>query len=118
MNQEPNPNPSVAKQAEGLIATLFDFSFSSFVTVKFMKLVYGLFMLMAVVPVLIFIGLGLKGGLVMGLCTLFLSPFVGFIHLVVARVFTEMIFVAFRMVEHLQSLDEKMPPAAEEAIRD
>src|SRR5947207_410107 len=47
MDQEPNANASAADQAQGLIATLFDFSFSSFVTTKFIKFIYGLAMLIA-----------------------------------------------------------------------
>jgi len=112
MNPEPNASASAADQAQGLIATLFDFSFNSFVTTKFIKLIYVLFMLVAGGAVLVFIGIGFKGGFMQGILCLILSPVVAFIYLFFARMWTELIIVVFRIAEHLRSIDAKTPPRA------
>jgi len=111
MNQEPNPT-TAASQTTGIIATLFDFSFSTFVTTKFIKFIYGLAMLFAAVCVLMFIGFGFRQGFLMGFFCLIVSPVVAFIYLFLARMWTEMIIVAFRIAEHIRSIDEKTPPRA------
>ena len=109
MNPEPN---TAADQTKGLIATLFDFSFSSFVTAKFIKFIYGLAIFVAVVGVLSFIVFGFSGGFFRGLLCLIVSPVVAFIYLLLARMWTEMIVVAFRIADHLRSIDAKTPPRA------
>jgi glycerol-3-phosphate acyltransferase PlsY len=114
MNQEPNTNAAaqvpIADEAKGLIATLFDFSFSSFVTTKFIKFIYALFLLAAVVGVVGFVIHGFSGGFMTGLLSLLVSPLVAFVYLFLVRMWTEMIVVIFRIAEHLRSIDAKTPP--------
>ena len=111
MNPEPNPNAATA-QAQGLIATLFDFSFSSFVTTKFIKFIYGLAIFIAAAGVLSFIAFGFSAGFIKGLFCVIVSPVVAFVYLFLARMWTEVIIVLFRIAEHLRSIDAKMPPRA------
>jgi uncharacterized membrane protein len=59
MNQDPGTNapgrPVGADAAQGLVSTLFDFSFSSFATTKFIKFIYGLLLVFAALGVLILV---------------------------------------------------------------
>ncbi len=114
MNQEPNTNaptydPAPADE-QGFIATLFDFSFSSFITVKFIKFIYGILLFGAGLGVLAFILAGFHSSFLQGLFCLLVSPIVAAIYLIFVRIGTEAVVVAFRVAEHLRSIDAKTPP--------
>lgn len=93
---------------KGFIGALFDFSFSEFVTTKIIKFLYGLF--------LILIALGTLFGLFMALFTMFrtsfllgffqliLVPILALIYLILARAWTEIIIVLFRIAENTTTL--------------
>ncbi|MEW5986066.1 MAG: DUF4282 domain-containing protein [Chloroflexota bacterium] len=87
------------------ISALLDLSFTEFITTKLIKVLY--------VVLLTIIALSLVGGVIMGLIALFsgdgilqglglicLSPIVAFIYVILARVWTELIIVLFRIAEN------------------
>lgn len=110
MNPETDSNAPAAKQAQGFIATLFDFSFSSFITTKFIKIIYGIALLGAALGVLAFILAGFSGGFMQGIFCLIVSPIVAGLYLIAVRMGTEMMVVGFRIAEYLRSIDSKLPP--------
>ncbi len=114
MIQEPNANApthdSVQADEQGLISTLLDFSFSSFITTKFIKFIYAILVFGAGLGVIAFIIGGFRAGLLQGLFHVLVSPIIGLLYLIFVRMWTELIVVAFRIAEHLRSIDAKTPP--------
>lgn len=91
--------------SDNFITALFDLSFSRFITTKLVKLLY--------VIMLVVIALGLVGGVISGLITLFsrdgvlpglglicLSPLLAVIYVILARMWMELVIVLFRIAEN------------------
>jgi hypothetical protein len=90
---------------------IFDFSFSSFVTTKLIKFIYGIALVLAVLG---FFGMVISGiasifsdGVAAGFALLCLSPFVLIITILLARVYSEFIIVIFRIAENMTELVEQ-----------
>jgi energy-coupling factor transporter transmembrane protein EcfT len=90
---------------------LLDFSFSNFVTTKLIKFIYGIALVFAVLG---FLGMVIAGialmfseGVAAGFAFLCLSPFVLFISILLARVYSEFIIVIFRIAENMSELVEQ-----------
>jgi len=85
----------------GFIESLMDFSFTSFVTSKIIKLLYGLSIVSAGVLGLILIiagfGMSALAGIVM---LLIVAPLVFIISVIYSRVLLEIVIVIFRISEH------------------
>ncbi len=111
---QPQPSGDMAGAAKkGFFGALFDFSFSSFVTTKVLKLLYGLWMLV-VIGVLFggIIGAIVQmtdryGSVAAGFLMLVLSPIAAVFTLVFGRMYFELIIVAFRMAENLEEINRK-----------
>ena len=107
MPQAPPPGYSGAKSApaqeKGFFAGLFDFSFETFVALKVIKVLYGIFL--AILALGILAGLGgsvismVQGQVLAGLGILIALPFAALIYLVLGRLYFELIIVAFKIAE-------------------
>lgn len=101
----PVPSPTHvqidSRNPVGFVGALFDFSFTSFITTKLIRLLYVLGMLAAAgFAVTIFTG-GLAAGGFIGMLTAFIgAPLVFLIGIIYIRVMLELIIVLFRMAEH------------------
>jgi len=86
---------------EGFLGSLFDFSFTSFVTSKIIKLLYGLSMAGAGILCLFLIMTGFGISSSIGVVTLLIvAPLAFSILVIYARVTLELIIVMFRISEH------------------
>ncbi len=117
--QPPAPSPqyqvaapgAAQKQATGFFGSLFDLSFSSFVAPKIIKVLYVLVLILIALGVLA--GLGgavfalIQGEIVQALLTLVVLPFAVIIELILARMWTELIIVSFRIAENVQEINQK-----------
>ncbi len=92
---------------KGFFGSLFDFSFSSFVTTKLIKVVYGIQMVIAVLAALGLIVTGFMQGTGYGIGALVLSPIAFFVYLILARVWCELVIVLFRIAEHTRDIASK-----------
>jgi hypothetical protein len=97
----------VKAQAQGFVGSILDFSFESFVTPKIIKLVY--FIMLAGVALAAFaflVGNILRGGLgaIIGLIG---APIVLVLGAVLARVYVEIVMLAFKILETLQRIESK-----------
>jgi hypothetical protein len=98
-----------ADQAKGLFASLFDFNFTSFITLKFLKVIYIILMgVIALGAFLLFIG-----GLVTGTATsvfaaLIIVPIGAFLYLLVVRVYLESLALFFRIGENTQAIRQSL----------
>jgi len=103
----------------GWIRSLFDFSFSYFVTPKIQRVLYGIFLVISGLgALLVFFGMLMAapgvfaklGALLIGI------PLAALAFLVMAmyfRVISELVVVAFRGVEHLRDISAAMSPTTE-----
>ena len=87
-------------QSKSFFASLFDFSFSSFVTLRFIKVLYGIFMALAALFALaIFFTIAQQGGVGI-LLALILGPVAFLIYVLIYRVLLEFVVVIFRIAEN------------------
>ena len=93
---------------KGIIACIFDFSFSEFVTTRIIKILFILAILLAGLWALIILGAGFASkdaGTIFG--SLIMAPLVFFFAVLWSRVWLELIVVAFRIAENTARLVEQ-----------
>lgn len=81
----------------GGLAALFDLSFTKFVTLSVIKIIYILGIVLLGLALLGFIIAGFANGFGSGLVALILAPVVGLLYLLILRVQLELIAVIFRI---------------------
>lgn len=95
---------TTASHDKGLLASLFDFGFTSFITLRFLKIIYTLVVVVVCgLGVVFFFSLASQGGAEF-LIALLVVPVVTLLYLVFARVGMELIALLFRMGEDLKAL--------------
>lgn len=95
---------TTASNDKGLLASLFDFGFTSFITLRFLKIIYTLVVVVVCgLGVVFFFSLASQGGAAF-LVALLVVPVVTLLYLVFARVGMELIALLFRMGEDLKAL--------------
>jgi len=94
---------------KGFLGALFDFSFTSFVTPKIIKVLYVLITVWTVIWALVFLRLGFKyGGVAGGIFTLVVvDPILVLLTLGVYRVVLEFFMVVHRMHDDLKALRDR-----------
>jgi len=94
----------------GFLATLFDFSFTDFVTPGVLKLLYTIGLLAALFGSVRFIGAGFGRGIWTGLGAIVLAPVLFVVYSLLARVVVELVMVFFRIAEHMEIIAEREVP--------
>ena len=98
----PNSAPSAAA-AKGFFSGLFDFTFETFVALKVIKVLYGLFLLILALGILGGFGAAIvsifQGQILAGLGMLIVLPIAALVYLVMGRVYFELIIVMFKIAE-------------------
>ena len=92
---------------KGILALLFDLSFSEFVTTRVIKVIFILGITLAAVYTGVFICMGFAVGAGVGLLFLILSPVVFLLFVLGARIWCEMLMVIFRVAENTSRLVEQ-----------
>ena len=87
-------------------ASLFDLSFSEFITTKLIKFIYIIQIVSAALFCLISIIAAFANGIGAGLGTLVIAPIMFLFFIVFSRLWLELIIVIFRIAEHTQSIAE------------
>ena len=92
-------------QGKGFFGTLFDLSFSEFITTKLIKILYILLLvLVAIGFVIAFFGslvtMFSRGGFLQGLLGVVLAPVGALIYVILARMWMELVIVLFRIAEN------------------
>jgi hypothetical protein len=99
------PPPAAAPGSTGFLGALFDFSFSSFVTTKLIKVLYVLGVIIAGFAALMLVIAGFTKGVLAGMLVLIIvAPLVFFLYVIYWRVIMELIIVVFRATEDLGEL--------------
>src|SRR5665647_1216187 len=92
--------PNTQIETKGFFASLFDFGFTSFITLKFLRLIYGvLVVLILLAGVVFFVASISQGGLYI-LFAIVIVPILTLIYLVLTRVSMEMVAIFFRIGEN------------------
>lgn len=90
---------------KGFFQSLFDFSFTAFVTPKLIKVLYGISLFFIAIGVIFVVLGGFQRGIGAGLLTLFiLGPLYGLLLTILARIYMELMIAIFRIVELLSEL--------------
>ena len=94
--------------ARGFLGALFDFSFTSFVTTKIIKVLYVLIMILTTLAALVYTVIAFRVSALFGLLTLVIGDPL-FIIIVMAfwRLILEAFVVVFRMAEDIRALRER-----------
>jgi hypothetical protein len=98
---------------KGFIAALFDFSFSSFITTKLMKVIYGVLLAVAMLAAFGLFMTGVNeigsryGSALRGVLFMILSPVAAVLYVIVARLYCELIVVLFRIAESVRDINRK-----------
>lgn len=90
----------------GVCASLFDFKFEGFVTPRIIKMIYWVVIILICLAVFVNIITSFAGGMVPGIITLIVAPLVGFLLVMAARVYLEIIMVLFRIMGLLEGMAE------------
>ncbi len=105
---QPGPRPQVSGSSAGFLSALFDFSFSSFVTPKVIKVLYILIMIVAGLTAAGFIISAFAVGPTLGLITLIIiAPLFFFITIALYRITLEFFMVIFRMAEDIRTMRDR-----------
>jgi hypothetical protein len=98
---------------KGFIASLFDFSFSSFITTKLMKVIYGVLLFAALLGAFAVFMAGVSeigsryGSAARGVLFIILSPIAAVLYVILARLYCELIVVLFRIAESVRDINRK-----------
>ncbi len=99
---------SQAADARGFLGALFDFSFTSFVTTRIIKVLYVLILVMTCIIALVYTFLAFHGGALFGLLTLVIGdPLFIIIVMALWRLVLESFVVRFRIAEDVRALRER-----------
>ncbi len=95
-------------QNTGFIGTIFDFSFTEFVTTKVIKFLLGLAMVANVILTIVVIVGAFQTGWLGFIVVLILSPLIFLIMMLFSRIYLELIIVIFRIAENLIAIRDSL----------
>lgn len=102
------PQQQAMATAKGFVASLFDFSFNSFVTPKVVKVVYVLVTILLGLTTLWFLVVAFKLGALAGIITLLIvAPLFFFIELALWRIALELFVVIFRIADDIRAIRDR-----------
>lgn len=87
-------------EAKGFFAALFDFSFTSFITLRFLKVIYAILVTLILLGGLFFLIGALTQGAGAAILGLIAVPVVTLLYLVIARIYMELVALFFRIGEN------------------
>lgn len=93
-------SPAAATHSKGFFAALFDFSFTSFITLKFLKVIYALLVAMILLTGLVSLLAAVSQGGAFIFIGLVLAPLTTLVYLIFARVVLESVAMFFRIGEN------------------
>jgi len=93
---------------KGFFDSLFDFSFSSFIATKMIRILYALLILFSALAALVLIVKGFSMGLWKGLASLVISPLLFLLYVILGRIWLEALIVFFRIAEHVAEIKDSL----------
>jgi hypothetical protein len=87
-------------ETKGFFAALFDFGFTSFITLKFLRVIYTILVCLILLAGLLFLIYGLSQGGGPAVVAILLAPIATLLYLIIVRIYMELIAMFFRIGEH------------------
>ena len=97
---------------KGFLGSLFDLSFTEFITTRVIKALFILAIIVAAIAAVVIIVSGFVSGALSGIAMLVISPILFLVYVILARVWLELVIVIFRIAENTGRLAEQGPGAA------
>ncbi len=95
-------------EAKGLLKSLFDFQFTSLITVKIIRFVYALIVILYSIGAIFFFVASLSTGGAAGILTAFILVPLGYlVYLILTRIWMEILIVVFRMGDDVRAIRER-----------
>ena len=94
-------------EQKGFFASMFDLSFTEFVTTRIIKLLFILAIIGAALGAIVFLVAGFRVGGVNAAVSLILAPVLFFFYVLLSRIWLELIIVIFRIAENTGRLVEQ-----------
>lgn len=94
------PTPSTQIEAKGFFASLFDFGFTSFITLKFLRVIYGVIVVLILLTSVAILVASISQGGTYAVLAIVVVPIVTLIYLVLTRVSLEIVALFFRIGEN------------------
>jgi hypothetical protein len=91
----------------GFFRSLFDFSFTDFITTRVIKVLYALAVVFCALAALGMIIGGFSRSPGAGILWLIVSPIVFLFYVLMVRVWLEVIIIVFRIAEHVRTIAER-----------
>ncbi|MDZ7860585.1 MAG: DUF4282 domain-containing protein [Candidatus Krumholzibacteriota bacterium] len=85
---------------KGFFGSLFDLSFSEFVTTKIIKFLFIIAVIASAIGAIAVIAGGFAKSIALGILMLVLSPVIFLIYVIIARIYLEIVIVIFRIAEN------------------
>jgi hypothetical protein len=105
-------------ETKGFFAALFDFGFTSFITLKFLRVIYTILVCLILLTGLIFLVGGLSQGGGTAVLVIIAAPLATLLYLIFVRIYMELIAMFFRIGENTSIMAAALagqappPPAA------
>jgi hypothetical protein len=104
-------------ETKGFFAALFDFGFTSFITLKFLRMIYTILVCLILLVGLLFFIYGLSQGGGSAVVAIILVPLATLLYLIFVRIYMELIAMFFRIGENTSIMASKLsgqspPPTA------
>lgn len=94
---------------KGFLGSLFDLSFTQFITTRVIKVLFILAIIFSALAALFMIVSGFAGGALTGIVLLIVSPILFLVYVILARVWLELIIVIFRIAENTGRMAGQSP---------
>jgi hypothetical protein len=96
-----------SEDMQGFFGKLFDTSFKEFITPGIIKILFWIAIILIALGVLANIVTGFGQGAGFGILSLIIAPIVGFLFVIMTRVYMELIMVFFRMMGLLEGIAQQ-----------
>jgi hypothetical protein len=99
-------NDSNSNGGGPILRALFDLSFSRFLSLELVKIMYVVAIILAVIAVIPTIVIAFDTGFWTGVVSIFVAPFLFLIYIISWRVWLELLIVLFRIAEYAREIAE------------
>jgi len=101
----------ISTQGKGFLGTLFDFSFSEFISEDLIRILYAISIVLAIVAAIAGVFAAFSNSVSAGIGALILGPVVLFVYILFIRVLMEFFIVFFRIADYLKQIAENTAQA-------
>jgi Domain of unknown function (DUF4282) len=96
--------PTTAIESKGFFASLFDFGFTSFITLKFLRYIYAVGVVLILLTGIVFFFEGISQGGVYILLAIIVVPILTLFYLISVRISLELVAMFFRIGDHTATM--------------